>query len=185
MLPETPIPSVPAVPDLNDAEFAELDDLLAQTPEPLDGLDAVMLDGFLCAVLVQPAPVAAARPRLAAPAVPAGPMIPRPPRIDHPGSPAPRGRPSTRRDCPTLPASPLKGPRSLQPTPWRGDVGAVFAASSLQLTVLAFLPIPVIVAGEAWIRNKGLTHDASTPAEYFRILDRLPFAERLAICGAK
>src|ERR1700752_3916097 len=40
--------------------------------------------------------------------------------------------------------------------------------------------LPVIVAGEAWIRNKGLTHDASTPEEYFRILDQLPFAERLS-----
>jgi hypothetical protein len=39
--------------------------------------------------------------------------------------------------------------------------------------------IPVIVAGEAWIRNKGLTCDASTPDEYFRILDGLPFASRL------
>jgi hypothetical protein len=39
---------------------------------------------------------------------------------------------------------------------------------------------PVIVAGEAWIRNKGITHDASTPTEYFAILDRLPFAERLS-----
>jgi hypothetical protein len=39
---------------------------------------------------------------------------------------------------------------------------------------------PVIVAGEAWIRNKGITHDASTPAEYFAVLDRLPFAERLS-----
>jgi hypothetical protein len=35
--------------------------------------------------------------------------------------------------------------------------------------------IPVIVAGEAWIRNKGLTCDASSPDEYFRILDGLPF----------
>jgi len=39
---------------------------------------------------------------------------------------------------------------------------------------------PVIVAGEAWIRNKGITHDASTPEEYFAILDRLPFTERLS-----
>ena len=35
--------------------------------------------------------------------------------------------------------------------------------------------MPVIVAGEAWIRNKGLTFDASSPGEYFRILDGLPF----------
>ena len=40
--------------DLTDAEFAELDDLLAATPEPLEPLDAVMLDGYLCGVLVQP-----------------------------------------------------------------------------------------------------------------------------------
>ena len=40
--------------DLTDAEFAELDDLLAATPEPLQPLDAVMLDGYLCGVLVQP-----------------------------------------------------------------------------------------------------------------------------------
>lgn len=40
--------------DLTDAEFAELDELLAATPEPLEACDAVMLDGFLCGVLVQP-----------------------------------------------------------------------------------------------------------------------------------
>ncbi len=40
--------------DLSDAEFAELDELLADTPEPLEPLDVVMLDGFLCGVLVQP-----------------------------------------------------------------------------------------------------------------------------------
>ena len=39
--------------------------------------------------------------------------------------------------------------------------------------------IPVVVAGEAWIRNKGLTRDASSPEEYFRILDGLPFPEQL------
>ena len=31
---------------------------------------------------------------------------------------------------------------------------------------LTSVGLPVIVAGEAWIRNKGLTHDASSPEEY-------------------
>src|SRR6185503_197433 len=44
---------------------------------------------------------------------------------------------------------------------------------------LSSVGLPVVVAGEAWIRNKGLTHDATTPEEYFRILERLPFPERL------
>src|SRR5688500_15217015 len=38
---------------------------------------------------------------------------------------------------------------------------------------------PVVVAGEAWIRDKGITFDASSPEEYVRILDRLPFPGRL------
>lgn len=51
-----PLPSRGSSPsrDLTDAEFAELDELLQATPEPLEALDAVMLDGFLCGVLVQP-----------------------------------------------------------------------------------------------------------------------------------
>jgi uncharacterized protein len=40
--------------DLTDAEFEELDNLLAATPEPFEPLDAVMLDGYLCGMLVQP-----------------------------------------------------------------------------------------------------------------------------------
>ena len=48
-------PPTPALShDLTDAEFAELDDLLAATPEPLEPVDVVMLDGYLCGVLVQP-----------------------------------------------------------------------------------------------------------------------------------
>jgi hypothetical protein len=44
---------------------------------------------------------------------------------------------------------------------------------------LTSLGIPVIVAGEAWIRNKGLTTDASSAADYFEILSRLPFRSRM------
>ncbi len=44
---------------------------------------------------------------------------------------------------------------------------------------ISSMGIPVIVAGEAWIRNKGFSLDASSPAEYFQILDRLPLATRL------
>jgi len=44
---------------------------------------------------------------------------------------------------------------------------------------LTSLGIPVIVAGEAWIRNKGITLDASSIKDYFGILDRLPLATRL------
>jgi len=44
---------------------------------------------------------------------------------------------------------------------------------------LTSVGLPVIVAGEAWIRNKGLTHDASTPAEYFKLLAELPFRSRV------
>jgi hypothetical protein len=39
--------------------------------------------------------------------------------------------------------------------------------------------IPVIVCGEAWIRNKGLTADARSPEEYFALLDQLPGSGRL------
>jgi len=40
--------------------------------------------------------------------------------------------------------------------------------------------IPVIVAGEAWIRNKGLTFDAINRDDYFQLLDKLPFKEGLS-----
>jgi hypothetical protein len=39
---------------------------------------------------------------------------------------------------------------------------------------LTSLGIPVIVAGEAWIRNKGITIDARSPEHYRELLDRLP-----------
>ncbi len=44
---------------------------------------------------------------------------------------------------------------------------------------LTSVGIPTIVAGEAWIKNKGLTLDAASRAEYFGILDTLPVGKRL------
>ncbi len=44
---------------------------------------------------------------------------------------------------------------------------------------LTSIGIPVIVAGEAWIRNKGVTMDASTRDEYIGILNSLPLGKRL------
>lgn len=40
--------------------------------------------------------------------------------------------------------------------------------------------IPVIVAGEAWIRNKGLTLDADSSTSYFALLDQLPLGKRMS-----
>ena len=40
--------------------------------------------------------------------------------------------------------------------------------------------IPVIVAGEAWIKSKGLTIDPVSQEHYFEILDKLPFSQRLS-----
>jgi hypothetical protein len=39
--------------------------------------------------------------------------------------------------------------------------------------------IPVIVAGEAWVRGKGFTHDAASPEDYEAKLAMLPFKRRL------
>jgi len=50
-------PVAAAARDLSDAECAELDELLAQTPRPFEPMGVVMLDGFLCGVLVQPVPI--------------------------------------------------------------------------------------------------------------------------------
>ncbi|MEQ1653471.1 MAG: capsule biosynthesis protein, partial [Hyphomicrobium sp.] len=36
-----------------------------------------------------------------------------------------------------------------------------------------------IVAGEAWIRGKGLTHDAQSKPHYFEILSKLPYGEAM------
>jgi hypothetical protein len=44
---------------------------------------------------------------------------------------------------------------------------------------LTSLGVPVIVAGEAWIRGKGVTTDISSREEYFRVLASLPVGRRM------
>lgn len=44
---------------------------------------------------------------------------------------------------------------------------------------LAAMGLPIVVAGEAWIRNKGFSISVEKPDEYFAILDKLPFRERI------
>lgn len=50
---------------------------------------------------------------------------------------------------------------------------------------LASFGMPVIVAGEAWVRNKGVTMDPRTVEEYFQLLDRLPLGRRLDAATAR
>lgn len=45
---------------------------------------------------------------------------------------------------------------------------------------LSCMGIPVIVAGEGWIRNKGFSFDISTEEDYFKLLDTLPFSKPLS-----
>jgi hypothetical protein len=66
---------------------------------------------------------------------------------------------------------------------------STYAAMSLCDSVLIYgtktgveltaMGIPVVVAGEAWIRGKGITVDAASHDEYVRILDGLPMGRRL------
>jgi hypothetical protein len=45
---------------------------------------------------------------------------------------------------------------------------------------LAAIGIPVIAAGEAWVRNKGITRDATSEQSYLKLLEQLPLRKRLA-----
>ena len=55
-----PEPSSPGT-SLSDSDLARLDSLLGDLPEPLQPPDVSALDGYLCGVLLQPRPVAAAQ----------------------------------------------------------------------------------------------------------------------------
>jgi len=81
-----------------------------------------------------------------------------------------------RRRFPTLPSNVfLIGPESQVSTyAVMARCNAVLIYGTKTGVELASIGIPVIVAGEAWIRNKGLTMDAVSAADYFSLLERLP-----------
>jgi hypothetical protein len=57
------------------------------------------------------------------------------------------------------------------------DTAIIFATKTgIELTSMG---IPTIVAGEAWIRGKGLTMDAERTADYFALLEKIPLGRRL------
>lgn len=59
----------------------------------------------------------------------------------------------------------------------RCDAALIYGTKmGVELTAMG---IPTIVAGEAWIRNKGLTKDAESPEHYRALLAELPYGRRL------
>ncbi|MCC6179550.1 MAG: capsule biosynthesis protein [Chloroflexi bacterium] len=89
--------------------------------------------------------------------------------------------PEIRRRFPELPSNvfiiPPESPVSTYAAVGLCDAVTIYGTKTgVELTSMG---IPTIVAGEAWIRNKGLTRDAQDPASYFRILDELPFRARM------
>lgn len=108
----------------------------------------------------------------------------------HPGELAPTGGSTKSRQpvveeiaraFPVLPPNvfviPPESPISTYATMMGCDAVLIYGTKTgVELTSLG---VPVIVAGEAWIRNKGLTLDASSAEEYFRHLDRLPLRRRM------
>jgi hypothetical protein len=86
-----------------------------------------------------------------------------------------------RRAYPSLPGNVFVIPPESQVSTYAAmlqcDSAIIFGTKTgVELTSMG---IPVIVAGEAWIRNKGLTLDAASVPDYFRILDQLPLGCRM------
>lgn len=59
------------------------------------------------------------------------------------------------------------------------NCNAVIVYGTVAGLELACMGIPVIVAGQAWVRNKKITIDVSNPEQYFSILDNLPLQKKL------
>ncbi len=90
--------------------------------------------------------------------------------------------PEIRRAFPTLPANVFLIPPESQVSTYAAmsQCSAVIIYGTKTGVELTSMGIPTIVAGEAWIRNKGITMDASSTEEYFNLLDELPPKESLS-----
>ena len=81
----------------------------------------------------------------------------------------------------TLPANviviPPDSPASSYAIAARSNVALIYA--SRMGVELAAAGLPVIAAGEAWVRNKGITSDVRSADHYRQLLDALPMKERL------
>lgn len=90
--------------------------------------------------------------------------------------------PEIRKRFPTLPANVfLIGPESQVSTyAIMSRCNAVLIYGTKTGVELASIGIPVIVAGEAWIRNKGITLDAASVSDYLALLEQLPFAAAMS-----
>ena len=89
--------------------------------------------------------------------------------------------PEIRRAFPRLPSNvfliPPESPVSTYAVMQRCDTVLIYnTKTGIELSSMG---IPVVVAGEAWIRNKGFSIDASSVAEYDSILGRLPAGRKL------
>jgi hypothetical protein len=85
------------------------------------------------------------------------------------------------KDFPTLPRNvfviPPESPISTYAAMARCDSVIIYGTKTgVELTSMG---TPVIVGGEAWIRNKGVTWDARSREEYFGFLDQLPIGKPL------
>lgn len=82
---------------------------------------------------------------------------------------------------PTLPANVFVIPPESQVSTYAvmSQCNSVIIYGTKTGVELTSIGIPVIVAGEAWIRGKGVTLDASSVADYYAILDRLPLCEKM------
>jgi hypothetical protein len=87
-----------------------------------------------------------------------------------------------RRRFPVLPANVFIIPPESQVSTYAAmlQCNAILIYGTKMGVELTSMGIPTIVAGEAWIRNKGLTLDAASAEEYLAYLEQLPLTQALS-----